>query len=140
MTPHRSLRQKALVVLGVLSLATGIVGIFVPLLPTTCFVLLAAACFARSSPRLHQWMLAHRWFGPIVHSWETDRSMPLGAKWMAVGTTTLVCGISALFVDKAFVQGILAVVVLGVAVLMWRLPTRRTGTPLSPKAPPTSAH
>lgn len=121
----RTPKQTALVVGGWLSLATGVVGIFVPLLPTTCFVLLAAWCFARSSPRLHQWLRNHRTFGPMVRSWETDRSVPLRAKFAAVGITALTCGASALIVTKPFVHAILATVVVGVAVLMWRLPTRR---------------
>ena len=125
MTRSQTARQTALMIGGWISLATGIVGIFVPLLPTTCFVLLAAWCFARSSPRLHHWLRNHRTFGPIVCSWERDRSVPLRAKYAAVGVTALTCSASALLITKPFVHAILATVVLGVAVLMWRLPTRR---------------
>lgn len=125
MPAARTPRQLALIAAGWLALGTGIVGIFVPLLPTTCFVLLSAWCFARSSPRLHSWLRTHRIFGPIVQSWETDRSVPLRAKLAAVGVTALTCSASALIVTKTFVHVILACVVLGVALLMWRLPTRR---------------
>jgi uncharacterized membrane protein YbaN (DUF454 family) len=54
---------------GALALATGVVGIFLPLLPTTPFVLLAAFCFARGSPRWEAWLLAHPRFGPLVRDW-----------------------------------------------------------------------
>lgn len=54
---------------GCLALALGILGIFLPLLPTTPFVLLAAACFARSSSRVHDWLLAHQSFGPLIRNW-----------------------------------------------------------------------
>jgi uncharacterized membrane protein YbaN (DUF454 family) len=131
MNAVRTPRQTALAVLGCVSLATGIVGIFVPLLPTTCFVLLAAWCFARSSPRLHRWLRNHQMFGPIVRSWEADRSVPLRAKYAAVGVTTLTCTASALLVSLWWVQLILATVVVGVAALMWRLPTRVEGATAS---------
>ena len=58
--------RYALLMAGFLSLALGTIGIFLPLLPTTPFVLLAAVCFAKASPRFHNWLLQHRTFGPIV--------------------------------------------------------------------------
>lgn len=54
---------------GVLALVLGAAGTVLPLLPTTPFVLLAAFCFARSSPRLHDWLLSHRLFGPLIENW-----------------------------------------------------------------------
>jgi len=124
MSDHRTPRQLLLIALGSMSLATGVVGIFVPLLPTTCFVLLAGACYAKSSPRLHNWLRRHRLFGPMIRSWEDDRSIPLRAKFTAVGVTVLSCGASAMVVDKDFVQVILACVVLFVSFIMWRIPTK----------------
>ncbi len=70
-------------------------------------------------------------FGPIVRSWEADRSVPLRAKYAAVGVTTLTCTASALLVSLWWVQLILATVVVGVAALMWRLPTRVEGATAS---------
>lgn len=119
-------RQTFFALLGGVSLATGIAGIFLPVLPTTCFVLFAAWCFARSSPRLHAWIRTHRWFGPIVQSWEVDRAVPLRAKYLAVGITALTCTVSAWAVPIGWVRVILALVVLGVTILMVRLPTRPT--------------
>jgi len=128
MSQTRTPKQMLLVALGSVSLATGVVGIFVPLLPTTCFVLLAGACYAKSSPRLHRWLRAHRLFGPMIRSWEDDRSIPLRAKFAAVGVTALTCGASALMVDKTFVHVILACVVLMVSLIMWRIPTKVEST------------
>ncbi|MDX3911595.1 MAG: YbaN family protein [Sphingobium sp.] len=77
-------------VLGVALAAIGFVGIFVPLLPTTDFLLLALPCFARSSPRLEAWLLNHPRYGPSLRAWRTERAVPRHAKiaacvGMAVG-------------------------------------------------------
>ena len=129
-----SARRTALLAIGWTSLGLGILGAFLPVLPTTCFVLLAAWCFARASPRLHRWLRNHPLVGSMVVAWETDRSVPLRGKVLAVGTTAATCSVSALMVEHTVLHVILAVVVLGVGALMWRLPTRE---PQSTAAPPT---
>ena len=68
---------------GGLALLTGIVGIFLPLLPTTPFVLLAAWCFSRGSARWEAWLLQHPRFGPMVRNWHAYRVIPLRAKQLA---------------------------------------------------------
>lgn len=70
--------------LGTLSLVLGIVGIFVPLLPTTPFLLLAAALWVRSSPKLYAWLLAHRRLGPYIRNFRENRAIPLRAKIFSV--------------------------------------------------------
>lgn len=72
------------VVLGALSLLLGLVGIFVPLLLTTPFLLLAAALWVRSSPRLYAWLLAHRRLGPYIRNFRENRAIPLRAKIYSV--------------------------------------------------------
>ena len=84
-------------ILGVLFLGTGIVGIVVPLLPTTPLVLVAAACFAKSSPRTYRWLLESERFGPTIKNWEANRCIPLRVKWIAVTMIVLVGGSSVLF-------------------------------------------
>lgn len=70
--------------LGWLFVALGIVGAFLPVLPTTPFLLLAVACFARSSPRLEAWMLDHPKFGPSLRDWRERGAIPTKAKIAAV--------------------------------------------------------
>jgi len=70
--------------LGLMFVGLGLAGVFLPLLPTTPFLLLAAGCFARSSPAFHDWLLTHRLLGPYIRDWERDRSIPLMAKVTAV--------------------------------------------------------
>lgn len=69
---------------GALSAGLGLIGIVVPLLPTTPFMILAAACFARSSPRLHDWLWNHRVFGPAIRDWREHRAIPRKAKIFSV--------------------------------------------------------
>ena len=68
---------------GLLFVGVGIIGIFIPLLPTTDFMLLALPCFARSSPRLEAWLLSHPRFGPGLRAWRNERAIPRGAKAIA---------------------------------------------------------
>ena len=78
------MKRWCLMALGWLAFATGIVGIVLPLLPTTPFMLLAAALFARSSPRFHRWLLAHPWFGPPIHDWQQYRGIRRHARRRAI--------------------------------------------------------
>lgn len=78
---------------GWLSLIVGIFGIFLPLLPTTPFVLLSAYCFSRSSPRLHQWLINQPRLGPMIQNWEQQGSISQNAK---VTATVLIIGLFSL--------------------------------------------
>lgn len=80
--------RSAWLALGLALVAVGFVGIFVPLLPTTDFMLLALPCFARSSPRLEAWLLNHPRFGPSLRAWRQERAVPRHAKIAAcIGMT-----------------------------------------------------
>lgn len=68
------------IIIGTISLALGIIGIFVPLLPTTPFLLLTAALYFRGSPRLYQWLLSHKHLGPYIHNFRENKAIPLRAK------------------------------------------------------------
>ena len=72
--------------LGWTNVALGIIGAFLPVIPTTIFLLLAVGCFARSSPRLEQWLLDHPRFGPPIRAWRRDGSMSMRHKVVAVGS------------------------------------------------------
>ena len=69
--------------LGLGFTALGVVGAFLPLLPTTVFLILAAACFAKSSPRMEAWILDHKDFGPLVRAWRENGAIPRKAKVLA---------------------------------------------------------
>lgn len=111
--------------LGSAALLLGLLGIFLPLLPTTPFVLLAAACFARGSERLHRWLLAHPVAGPIIHEWQAHRSMPPGVKSWAFALMALSFGVSVAVVDSPWHRAMLLTLAAILAFFLWRVPVRR---------------
>lgn len=119
-----ALGRAVLVGIGLTSLAVGIVGIFVPLLPTTVFLLIAAACFARSSERLHRWLLGHPWFGPYITNYREHRAITRRAKivsLVALWGTLAVSSVAA--PPYVWIRLILLCVGIGVTLLLLRLKT-----------------
>ena len=117
--------QVAFVALGTLFLLLGIAGVFLPILPTTPFLLLATACYARSSRRFYNWLMNHPAFGPLIVEWHTYRSIPLRVKRVAVATMVLTFGSSILFFIKdGRMQLALAVFGLIMAIRLYRIPSR----------------
>ena len=103
----------------------GGIGIFMPILPTTPFLLLATACYARSSRRFYNWLMNHPAFGPLIVEWRTSRSIPWRVKLVAVATMALTFGSSIVFfVRDGRLQ--LAMTVFGLLMLAWlyRVPSR----------------
>ena len=74
----------AYLVAGIILLGLGIIGAFLPLMPTTIFVILAAGCFARSNRRVEAWLLANKRFGPMIVAWRAERAIPRRGKVLAV--------------------------------------------------------
>jgi len=112
---------------GVLCTALAVVGAVLPLVPTTPFLLLACACFARSSPRLQQKLLENRLFGAYLREWQRDRTIPARAKLKAYALVAATFGTSIALVDGAWPRALLAVLGLALLALLARLPTSRPG-------------
>ena len=99
---------------GTTSLALGFLGIFLPLLPTTPFLLLSAFCYARGSSRLYDWLLRNRLFGCYIKNWREGRGIPLKSKIIAVILITVSIGYSVLYIIP-FTIGKVLFVLLAVA-------------------------
>jgi len=114
-----------LLVAGTISLTLGAVGIFLPILPTTPFLLLSAACYLRSSERMHKWLMDNRWFGEYIKNYQAGRGIPIKTKIIAISTMWIAILYSTFFVvDEILVAQIaLLVIAAGVSVHLIRLPT-----------------
>lgn len=108
-------RRFFLVTGGIFSLALGILGIPLPLLPTTPFLLLSAYLFARSSPRLYNWLIYHRIFGKYIRDYREKRGVPLGVKIGALSLLWVTISLSAfLAVELWWVRVLLFAIAIGV--------------------------
>ncbi len=107
---------------GWLSLTLGVIGIVVPLMPTTVFVLLAAYCFARSSERFHRWLLGHRVFGPMVKNFRDGRGLPRAARFRAVALLWTTLGVSMWLIGAWWSVVLLMAVGISLSVYLYRLP------------------
>lgn len=120
---HRWIRG-ALIIAGTIFVGLGLLGIFLPVLPTTPFLLLAAACYARSSERFYHWLLNHRWFGSSLRTYREGRGIPLKAKIISISFIWLTIGSSVLFiVHPLAVKITLILIALGVTIYLLSLPT-----------------
>lgn len=111
--------------LGFVALLLGIIGIFLPILPTTPFILLAAAFFARGSERFHNWLLQHPITGPLIVDWYEHRSLRPGTKRWAYLLTTISFSSSILIVEPIKIKLALFVLALIVIYFLWRIPVRK---------------
>lgn len=130
--PRQSTGLLRWVLLGVgwASVGLGLVGAFLPLLPTTPFLLLAAACFLRTSPELNRRMLEHDRLGPYLVQWRRDRSLPPGAKPRALFVVLFTFSLSIYLVDGTPLRVALAIV--GVVLLVFLALLRTASPPRDP--------
>jgi uncharacterized membrane protein YbaN (DUF454 family) len=109
---------------GVLCVGLAVVGIFLPLLPTTPFLLLAAACFMRSSDRLYRWLTSHRWLGPYIRNYRDHRAITLRSKVLGLCLLWLTLVYSIVWVVNALaLRALLLLIGIGVTVHLLRLRT-----------------
>ena len=129
--PHPSKLKKQkmlralLMVAATICLCLGALGIFLPILPTTPFLLLAAACYLRSSERMHKWLLNNRWFGEYIKNYQAGLGIPLKTKIIAITILWVAIIYSTFFVvDEILIaQIVLLAIATGVSVHLIRLPT-----------------
>ena len=116
------MKQIILIIIGWLAVVLATLGVVLPLLPTTPFLLLAAWCFARSSPRFHHWLLYRSWFGSYIRHWQDHRALPPGAKPRALIFIVLTFAVSLYLVNILWVRLLLLVMMCALLFFMWRMP------------------
>jgi uncharacterized membrane protein YbaN (DUF454 family) len=115
-------KMIVLKVTGIFFVGLAILGIVLPILPTTPFLLVAAACFAKSSPVMQRRLLANKTFGPLIHDWQKYRSIPRKAKRIALLTMILSVCWSAYMLQSAMLTVLVIALILGPFIFVARLP------------------
>jgi hypothetical protein len=118
------IKKGLLVTSGTLFLVLGVIGIFLPLLPTTPFLLLAAACYIRGSKKFYNWLIKNRWLGEYIKNYQEGRGVPFNVKiitiivlWLTIIITTI------FFVSNLIIQIILFFIVIGVTIHIIKIKT-----------------
>ncbi len=121
--------RTLLLVSGTLCVVLGVLGMFLPLLPTTPFLLLAAICYARSSKRFYNWLMSNRWCGAYIRNYREGRGIPLKQKVLTILLLWLTIGYAAWFVISLWwVKLILLGIAVGVTIHLVRIKTFKPET------------
>jgi len=137
LTKETNTRQKIVralfFVAGSVSLALGTIGIVLPLLPTTPLLLLALACYCRSSKRMTKWVLSNKYFGSYIRRYKEGKGIPIKTKIVALAALWITISYSAFFIVNNWwiVQLILFAIAIAVSIHIIRLPTYRQNQALT---------
>ena len=113
------MHKPLLTAIGLVCVGLGLLGIFMPVLPTTPFLLLALICFARSSEKMHAWLLSNKTLGPFIKNWEESKSIPRKAKIYAVCLIAASAGMSAIIIeDPSLKIALIALLIIPVLVIL----------------------
>ncbi|MCF6269418.1 MAG: YbaN family protein [Melioribacteraceae bacterium] len=115
-----------LIIGGSLALFLGVLGVFLPLLPTTPFLLLSAYCFGRSSDRIHTWLINNKWFGEYIKNYQAGKGIPTHSKVTAILSMWILLIASAIWgTELLIVRIVLLLIGTGVTIHLLRMPTFR---------------
>ena len=120
------IKRTLLVIAGTICVVLSILGMVLPVLPTTPFLLLAAICYERSSPRFHNWLLTNRWFGAYLKNYREGRGIPLREKVLTLTVLWISIGYGVVFVtENLWLRILLLSVAFGVTIHLIRTKTLR---------------
>ncbi|KAA6305177.1 hypothetical protein EZS27_043171, partial [termite gut metagenome] len=123
--------KKLFTAFGLISLALGLVGIFIPLLPTTPFLLLSAWLFAKSSERWYKWLLHHKQLGRYIQQFQEDKSIPLRIKIISISMLWVTVLFSVIVVAKMWwLEIVLLAIAIGVSIHILSFKTRKHNPPM----------
>ena len=119
-----SLKKGVYFIIGVLALGAVIVGAFLPVIPTTPFILLSAWCFFRSSTKIYQWVISNETFGPTIENFQEGRGITVKTKIRAVVMMWLTISISVyFFITNMYLIAFLYIIAISVSIYLYKLPT-----------------
>jgi uncharacterized membrane protein YbaN (DUF454 family) len=125
-TSENKLIRSMFFMAGTITLVIGAIGIFLPILPTTPFLLLSLACYLRSSEKMTQWMLNNKYFGKYIKNYKEGRGIPLKTKMFAISVLWITILFSVFFIIPIWiVQLLLIIIAISVTIHLTRLPTYR---------------
>jgi len=119
-----NMKNTFLLIIGLISLILGGVGIFVPVLPTTPFVLLAGGCFSISSPRLSAWLKKNKFFGSYIENYENNTGIPKKVKIKAIVTLWAGIILSMVLILDRIINSILLLIAVCVSIYLGKMKTR----------------
>lgn len=115
-------KRNLLILMGTIFFVLGVIGIFLPLCPTTPFLLLSAACFARASARFYNWLMNHYILGPYIRDWRSNKGIPKRTKLTAIFLILICFAISSFFLGALYLRLVFLSVGLGVIIYILKLP------------------
>lgn len=119
----KELKRYLLLIIGTISLILGTIGIFVPILPTTPFILLSSFCYIRSSKSLYNWLIRHKIFGKYIYNYLVHKSVKKSAKITAITLLWFSLGITFYIINNLYINFILILIGIAVSVHLIRLKT-----------------
>jgi len=115
---NSDLSRGILIIAGTFFVGLGIIGIFVPILPTTPFLLLSAACYARSSKKLYNWLLNNRWFGNYIKNYQEGKGLPKKMRALLISLLWVTIGYSVVIVHIFLFRIVLILIAIGVTIYL----------------------
>lgn len=109
-------------IFGLISLALGAIGMFLPILPTVPFILLSAFLFSKSSERLHHWLISHPKFGPFIEDWQRNKAINRRVKWYATVSIVAAYGLTLAMGFKPLILVLQGFILGAVLVFIWTRP------------------
>ncbi|MFH1013858.1 MAG: YbaN family protein [Thermoplasmatota archaeon] len=117
--------SKILIGSGTFFLLIGIIGIFIPILPTTPFLLLAAACYAKGSKKFYNWLINNKWFGEYIKNYRERKGIPLSVKIISITILWITISFSTfIVVPNLLIQIILIIIAVGVTIHILTIKTK----------------
>ena len=118
----KNVKKRLLIFVGWFFVVLGAIGVLLPLFPTTPFLLVASALFAKSSPKFHHMLLSNKWFGSIIREWEENRTLSRKIKYKASCLIIFVFPISVLFLkNNMYLQLLLIGIAFALLFFLWRI-------------------